>query len=96
MLDVDCPRCGKKIANYTGPLGAEVPIESHFYTRLDGSQPTYGSSTTHTCPFCKQKINELEAVLSAVSEFLYPASKREQTEQFLTEKGNGSAPDRSE
>ncbi len=93
MLDVICLLCQKKIADYSGPLGFEIPIESQFYTRIDGSQPAHGSSTAHKCPHCDRRINELEAVLDAVYKHLNPADKRAQTEQFLTEKGNVTAPD---
>jgi len=89
-----CLRCGTKIADYSGPLGMEVPIESQFFTRIDGTQPKHGSSTYHKCPGCGLRINELECTLNAITQHLFPATKRDQTEQFLMEKGNVPSPDR--
>lgn len=71
-MDVNCTLCGAKIAEYSGPTGAKTPIESKYYTRIDGSQPAHGSSTTGKCPTCEQEINELECVLFAVTKNLDP------------------------
>lgn len=92
-MDVNCPRCGEKIAEYSGQAGYKIPIESKYYTRIDGSKPEHGSATGANCPHCGAWINELEATLFAVDQHLRPASKRAQTEQYLAEKGNESAPD---
>ena len=64
-MEVKCPGCNEKIADYTGPMGPDIPVESRFYTRIDGSQPAHGSSTSHNCPHCGVLVNELIAVFAA-------------------------------
>lgn len=79
MVDVDCTECGKKIADYTGPLGKDIPIRSMFYKRVDGTQPKHGSSTAWPCPHCGKQINELVCTMNAIMRALPqdPATMRE-------------------
>lgn len=72
-VEIPCYNCGKKIAEYTGPVGMNTPIRSRNYVRIDGSSPEHQSSTSHECPHCKETINELEATLIAVSTALNPS-----------------------
>lgn len=69
---IKCSECGEKIADYTGPIGLQIAIESKFYVRTDGTSPSYGSSTAHACPNCSIIINELECALSDISLALNP------------------------
>lgn len=94
-MDILCLFCQEKIADYSGQIGFKIPIESQYYTRIDGTKPAHGSSTAAVCPFCKQNINELEAVLQAVENQLRGASKLAETEQYLAEKGHASSNDRT-
>jgi len=86
MIDVSCLRCNAKIAEYSGPLGFHVPVKSKFYTRIDGSQPTHGSSTAHKCPNCGETINELDATLAAADKYL--AEHPENENDKVIEHGN--------
>jgi hypothetical protein len=71
-IEVDCSECGRKIADYTGPLGLSTPIQSQFFVRLNGTSPEYGTSTAHACPHCDIIINELQCTLTAVAQALNP------------------------
>lgn len=72
-VEIPCTECGKKIAEYTGPIGMHVPIRSGNFIRIDGTSPEHESSTAHECPHCKKVINELEATLIAVSAVVNPS-----------------------
>ena len=67
-MDVNCTKCGKKIADYSGSIGLDIEIESKYFTRIDGTQPAEGSSSHGTCPHCKSGINELECTVNAMSD----------------------------
>ena len=73
MIDVNCTKCGKKIAEYRGPVGFDIEIESKYYFRIDGSQPEPNSSSHGTCPHCKSGINELECTVNAMSDEIVKA-----------------------
>jgi len=66
-IEVPCPECGAKIAEYIGPIGYDTPIVSRYFKRVDGTSPAHGSATDGTCPACHKGINELIAVMNAVS-----------------------------
>lgn len=64
---ISCSECGNKIGDYVGPTGMNTPVESKYYTRVDGTQPGHGTSTAHECPHCHIIINELECCLMDIS-----------------------------
>jgi len=69
-LEVPCPHCGKKIADYIGPIGYQTPVLSRYFVRANGTRPTHGSSTAGTCPSCHKQVNELDCTLFAIASAL--------------------------
>jgi hypothetical protein len=67
-MEVKCLNCGSKIADYSGPIGINDPMQSMYFVRIDGTQPTPNGTVKHPCPGCGETINELMALLAAVLE----------------------------